>query len=458
MTTITPDKKTLLELFEGSSSRYLADWKEFLRFKSISTQPEFDGECRRSADWLKSHLARIGFKVSLLDTPSKPCVYAVYEGPPGSPTVLYYGHYDVQPVDPREGWTSDPFEPELRDGRLYARGAQDNKGQTMYFIKALEALIAAKALPVTVKLLIEGEEESGSEGISASLESWRDLLQSDVLMVCDSGMLAKNTPTLTMGLRGLVHLTVKLGGLRGDLHSGIHGGLVKNPAIELARLVATLHDSNGKIAVPGFYDSISKLDESDQKLLDSMPFDRAKYKAEIGAEPSGGEQGLSEHLRRGLRPTIELNGIHSGYGGPGSKTIIPAFAVAKITSRLVSGQDPARCLQLILNHIKKNSPADLSLEISESGAVGSALTVSSRAELVQKAARVLQNIFEKEVCYDWNGGSIPIIPALVKISGAKPLLVGFGLEEDRIHAPDESFSLEQFRSGFLYVAMMLSSL
>lgn len=452
------DRSLIEKTFEQEKERFLSEWKEFLVFKSISTDPAYAPDCRECAEWLLNHLKKLGFEGELLETSGNPVVFAQRVGEPSKPTVVFYGHYDVQPVDPIELWKSDPFKPVLRDGRLYARGAQDNKGQVFYFLKALETLIKNNALNSTVKLFIEGEEESSSHGITEALPSWKDRTKGDILMVCDTGCLKPGVPTITMGLRGILNLTVKLSGLTKDLHSGVHGGVAPNPALEMARLLATLHTAVGIIAVKGFYDSVTPVDDEDRALSSVASLSTDEYKALTGVTPDGGEKGLSFSERRGLRPTIEVNGIHSGYGGPGTKTIIPSEAIAKLSARVVGGQDPEKILELIIDHLKSHAPKALTLEISEQGVGGPALLLSSKSEVVKRATDVLKGLFTVPVVYLWEGASIPIVSLFVKVSGAEPLLVGFGLDEDNIHAPNESFSIEQWKQGFLYASMFLAGL
>lgn len=450
------DKAALKTAFTERLPRFVEEWKEFLRHKSISTDPAYDGDCRACAEWLRLHLEHMGFRSELLETPGKPVVYAEIAGEKSSPTIVFYGHYDVQPVDPVEEWRSPPFEPELRDGKMWARGAEDNKGQVFYFLKAVETLLDMRALKCGLKIFLEGEEECSSKGISAAMSGWRDKLKGDVLMVCDTGSMSIDIPTITMGLRGIVHLTVSVGGLHKDLHSGVHGGVVKNPALEMARLLASLHNPDGSIAVKGFYDEVRAPSSEDRNLANDGPFPK-NYEEIVGAPPNGGEAGYSAPERRGFRPTIEINGIHSGYGGPGSKTIIPSFAIAKISSRLVGGQDPSAAMKLIEEHLKAHAPAGLKIDFPERGIGGPALLLSSASPTVVRAAKVLKDIFAREPAYTWEGASIPVVSSLAALAGAEPILVGFGLEEDNIHAPNESFSLRQFEQGFLYASMFLSS-
>lgn len=453
------NKAQLEAVYAEQKDRFLEEWKDFLRFQSISADPDYAGNCQECASWLVSHLEGMGLKAELLETSGKPVVHATYEGPEGAPTVVYYGHYDVQPVDPLELWDTAPFEPTLRGQRLYARGAQDNKGQTFYVLKAIETLLKQDAMPCSLKLFIEGEEETGSKGISKSIEQWTELLQGDVLMVCDTGAVGPGIPTVTMGLRGIVHFTVKLSGISHDLHSGSHGGMVKNPAMELCRLLATIHDETGKVVVEGFYEGVGEIAPEDRELANKAPFSNEQYKQQIGVLPAGGERNeFTAVERKGFRPTVEINGIHSGYGGPGSKTIIPSEAFAKLSARLVGQQDPEASMNRIIQHLEKNAPLDLTFEASELSVGGPAILLSSTSPLIQKASEVLSDISEHEPVYSWEGGSIPVVASLAKAANAEPLLVGFGLEEDRIHAPNESFDVEQFRLGFLYAALMLTRL
>lgn len=451
------DRASAEKIYGENEQRFIKEWKEFLALKSVSTEPLYDQDCRKCAEWLVAHLSSIGFSAELLETPSKPTVYAFRKGVSGHPRVLYYGHYDVQPVEPLAGWSSEPFGPVLRDGRLYARGAMDNKGQTFYVLKALEQLIKHNELKSDVGILIEGEEECGSKGFMAGLPTWKDKIKADVLMVCDTGTLARGVPAITMGLRAIGHITVKLGGIHKDLHSGVHGGMIKNPATELCRLIATLHKPDGSVAVKNFYDGVQDIDPDDRILANRLPVTTEQYTAMVGVPPLGGEQSYTPLERRGFRPCIDVNGIHSGYDGPGVKTIIPSFAIAKISTRLVAGQVPQRCVELIQEHLRQHAPQGLELTVEGHGSPGKALALSSKSEVVKNARQILKAVSGHDPLFLWEGASIPVVSVLAEMTGAQPLLVGFGLEEDNMHAPNESFSLEQFKDGFLYASMMLSS-
>lgn len=451
-------KAEIQSIFLKSQSEIYNDWKEFLTIKSISTDPAFKDECLQAASWVHSKLQKIGFDAKIHATSGLPLVVAERTGKVGRPTVLFYGHYDVQPVDPIELWESQPFEPQLRDKRLYARGAQDNKGQVSYFLKAVETLIEQNALNCNLKVVIEGEEESGSSGLSACLNQLKDHLKADVLMVADTNMSQDGRPAVTLGLRGLVALTVKYKGPSHDLHSGMQGGAVRNPATELARLIASFHNPDGSVAVESFYKDVIEpnLAELEEGRRNQMQDDEAQRL--LGVRHLGGEVRYPSIIRIGLRPTLEINGIHGGYAGAGTKTIIPSEAFAKITARLVARQNPDEILTALEKHIRRHTPEGIQLEVSEQKAAGAALKVNIDSPWVMKATRVLEEVAGVKPAYVWEGGSIPVIAKLSEISGAEPLMVGFGLEADKIHAPNESFGLDQFKQGFTYTALFLSGL
>jgi acetylornithine deacetylase/succinyl-diaminopimelate desuccinylase-like protein len=322
----------------------------------------------------------------------------------------------------------------------------------------MQQLIQANALGATVKVLIEGEEECGSGGISCSMPAWTDLLRADVLLVTDIGMEGPRQPTITLGLRGLVSLTVEVAGPARDLHSGTHGGIAPNPALALARLLAGLHDADGLITVPGFYESAAPPSAAELLEARSSPFDAAAYRRATGVPPTGGERTRHPAERLGFRPSIDVNGMRSGFDGPGTKTIIPATARAKLTARLAAGQDPAACLAALAEHLLKNAPEGLTVRVIEQGVGGPGLRLDPRSPWITRAKDTLRALYGVEPTQRWEGASIPVIAELARVSGAEPLLVGFGLEADSIHAPNESFALEQFRMGYLYVAHLLAAL
>lgn len=436
----------------------LADYFELLRFQTVSADPMRLVDISRCAAWLKRYLGKLGFDARIHLEGDQPIVIAERVGSPAAPSVLFYGHYDVQPADPLELWRTDPFEPQLIDGRVYARGAQDNKGQLFAFIRGVSELIAAGRPLPTLRLLLESQEESGSGALRAALPKIRRRLASSILLVGDTGMHSSGRFAITAGLRGLAQLTVELFGPHHDIHSGMHGGAAPNPARGMAGLIATLHDARGRVAVPGFYDGVAPPSAAELELARAVPFDAAAYLAQTGVAPVGGEEGIDAVERLGFQPTLEVNGIHSGYGGPGSKTIIPAKALAKITMRLVPGQSPEGVLQKVIRHLRDHTPRGLRLEIPDSSAHGSGVRLPVDSPITRLAADVLEELGGAPPYFVWEGASIPIVSELHNQLGAAPLLVGFGREEDRIHAPNESFSLEQFRLMMDFSAMLMARL
>lgn len=452
------DQQALEAVLAAEQERYIEEWKELLAFPSISSDPAHTRDCERCADWLVDHLRAMGLETQLLPTSGKPVVFAEHRGAPDAPRLLFYGHYDVQPVDPVDLWETPPFEPVLRNGRIYARGAADNKGQFFFFLKALESLLRNGGPRASVSLLLEGEEESGSQGITAALDHWKDRLKSDVLIVADTSMSPSGAASIIMGLRGIIHVNLALTGPDHDLHSGTHGGTAPNPATEMARLLTTLHDAEGRIAVPGFYDAVTMPSTRERALANAVPLDPADYRRQTGVPPTGGESAFTPAERQGFRPAIDINGIHTGYGGMGVKTIIPARAEAKLTARLVPNQDPASCLEAVVRHLHAHTPDSLHLEIDEQSVGGPGFRLPLDSPLTAKAQAILTRITDRETMLVWEGASIPAVANLVLVSGAEPLLVGFGAESDRAHAPNESFSLDQFKLGYLYSALLLAEL
>lgn len=446
------------EYYNANKDRFIKEWSDFLSFKSISTDPAYEKECEECALWVKAQLEKLGGVAELLRGNGRPVVYGEIPGDTSKPTVLFYGHYDVQPVDPIEKWLTDPFTPTLKDGRLYARGAQDNKGQVTYFLKALEALKALGISTPPFKVMIEGEEESGSTVLQENLSQWKSRLHADILMVCDTGMLTSNSPTITMGLRGMVSVEFKVKGPRVDLHSGMYGGIVKNPAQAVCDIVAKAYNPDGSVAVPGFYEGVVDPAPEDRAMSAKLPINIEHIESHLGVPLAGGEVNYSVVERRGFRPTLEVNGIGGGYQGEGGKTVIPSSAFVKLTSRIVLGQDPEHVLKSIIAHFEKNAPQGTTIEVVDSSAVGGALQLSTRSPVIQKVTDSIVRAFGKEPLFMWEGASIPLVAALKDASGAEPVLVGFGLEEDLIHAPNESFSLEQFEQGYRYVTSFVSSL
>lgn len=433
------------------SSRESGEYFELLGFQTIGADPTHLRDCVQCAMWLKGWLERTGADARLLLPDGSgvsavpPVVFGERPGDPGAPTVLFYGHYDVQPPDPLEEWTSPPFEPDERGGRVYCRGAQDDKGQFFSFLCGLRDFLASHTGPLpTLKFLLEGQEESGSAALAKVAEEIKDRLRADVLLVCDTGAARDLRPAIVAGLRGVSHFTVRLSAARMDLHSGQYGGIAPNAAQGMSELIASLHNPDGSIAVRGFCDRVEPPSAKELELAESAAMGDGEYEREMGVAPVGGERGLSVTERNSFRPTIEVNGIHSGYGGPGSKTVIPCLAIAKLSMRLVPGQNPAECMELVARHLKRHTPAGMSLSVEDVTGDAPAMRLPLKSPVFRLAADVLGRIDPRGAVFQWDGASIPVVSTLARISGAAPLLVGFGQGEDRIHSPNESFSWRQF--------------
>ncbi len=427
---------------------HLRQLMDFLRIPSVSALSEHRSDVRRAAEWLAAELRRIGLnRVEVMETGGHPVVYAERLDNPGGPTALIYGHYDVQPVDPIELWTTPPFEPDIRDGKLYARGASDDKGQVFMHLKVIEALLAAEGrLPVNVKLLIEGEEEVGSENLERFIAAHRDLLKADVVVISDTALYARGVPSLTYALRGLAALEVHVIGAKGDLHSGAFGGAAPNAAQALVQLLATLHRPEGGVAVAGFYDQVRPLTPEEREGFAALGFDEEKLKADLGVDALPGEPGYTALERLWARPTLEINGIFGGFQGEGTKTVIPARAGAKITCRLVPDQDPERVLDAIEAHLKAHCPAGVRLEIRRMGGTPAAITPIDHPA-IRAAMQALSDAYGAEARFIRTGGSIPVVGTFGAVLGTPCVLMGFSLEEENFHAPDEHFHLENFDLG-----------
>lgn len=430
-------------------------WKELLRIQSISTDSAYESECLRAAKFLLDYLSSIGFQVDLIETVGKPLVFAELKVNANLPTILMYGHYDVQPVDPLNEWISPPFSPEVRDEKMYARGAVDNKGQLMAVLSGVEWAIKEKSLNCNLKILIEGEEECGSEGLASSLATISKKIKADILAVADTGTFDTECPALTLGLRGIAELELMLSGPPQDMHSGLFGGILRNPAIELARMIASLHDDKGRITVNGFYDGVLPLTDEERRRLASFPITKELFESFVGAALTGGEEGYSLAERRGVRPVLEVNGFHSGYGGEGGKTIIPATAMVKLSARLVKGQDPQRCIELVRDHLLSRVPEGMRATVTYCRGGGKALSLDPESTNVKKIIKVINSEFNRDPICIWEGASIPILGALGEASGAEPILVGFELPDDNAHSPNETFALKQFRNGARFMRALL---
>lgn len=421
---------------------------EFLRFPSISTDPGHDGDMRACASWLAALCAGLGMESRVVETGGHPAVVAGTPRDPALRTVLVYGHYDVQPVDPVGLWSSPPFEPTLREGRVFARGASDNKGQILAHILGAGRLIETSGgrPPVNLVFLVEGEEEVGSPHLDSLLEQLRDELACDVVAVSDTGMLGAGIPTFTYGLRGIAALELVLRGPSHDLHSGIFGGAVANPATWAARLVAGLHNTDRRVAIPGFYDRVRDIESWERSAWAKLPLDDAQLLELTGAPAADGEADYTTVERIWARPTAEVNGIHSGYAGEGTKTVLPAVATVKLTFRLVPDQDPAEILLLATEHLRSQCPLSITLDI-RCGHAGSPYLVDPDSVFGRAACRALETTFGAPVQKIREGGSIPIVQSFRRVLGADTLLLGLALPDANAHAPDESFPLENFRAG-----------
>ncbi len=444
--------------FEKHWPRFFEQWKTLVRFPSISADPDYQSDCRQCAQWLHDHLGTMGFDSQRIDTVSHPIVLARRPGAADCPSVLFYGHYDVQPVAPESAWETPPFEPALRNGRLYGRGTQDNKGQLFAVIKAIEMLHRQQVPLPPITILLEGDEENGRSVLESQLDEWRDRLKADVLMVSDTDMADADRPALIMGLRGIIHMTVTVSGLLHDLHSGLHGGVAPNPAVGMARLLATLHDADGRIAIENFEKDVIAPNVGEQRLVRERPGFGPDYRRRTGVDPVGGAPGIDPAERLGFHPCIDVNGILSGHTGEGSKTIIPATAMAKITARLAAGQYPETALRRLTAHLRRHTPKGLTVTVADAHVGGPALRVPLQAPAIATARETLRDMFGVEPLGMWEGASIPVLARLAEVSGATPVLVGFGLPADRVHAPNESFRIDGFRDGFRFATRFLTTL
>ena len=427
---------------------YLEEYYSFLRFPSVSTDDQCKQKLEECADWLVKKLTSIGLETQLIPTRGHPIVWARNKHQPGRRTVLIYGHYDVQPPDPLELWESPPFEPVLRNGYVFARGATDNKGQILSHIIGIQETIQKEGdLPVNLNLVVEGEEEIGSVNLGSFLETNRDGLKSDVAVISDTGMIARGVPTLSYGLRGVTALEVKVTGPKMDLHSGVFGGAVANPITALAQLLATLHDREGRVAIAGFYDRVEPLENWEREAWRKLPVDGDKLiRDETGVPELFGEAGYNSVERIWARPTAEINGIGGGYQGKGTKTVIASHAMAKLTFRLVPEQRGDEILELAKTHLRKNLPKGVTMEITD-GHSGPWYLTDPHSPLGEAAQRALGKAFDREVALIREGGSIPIVSQFREILGIETLLLGLALPDCRAHSPNENFPLENFEAG-----------
>jgi len=432
---------------EENKDRFLDELFGLIRIPSISSESERKDDMQRAAEyWQESMLKAGADKAEIMPTDGNPVVYGEKIIDPSAPTVMVYGHYDVMPVDPIDLWKSDPFEPEIRDGKIFARGADDDKGQAFMHAKAFELMVNTNTLPCNVKFMVEGEEEVGSPSLGKFCEQHKELLKADIILVSDTGMIAPNIPSITTGLRGLAYMEVEVTGPNKDLHSGLFGGAVANPINILTRMIASLTDDDNVITIPGFYDDVQVISDAERAEMAKAPFSLDEYKKALDVDEVWGEKGYSSNERTGIRPSLDVNGIWGGYTGEGAKTVIASKAYAKISMRLVPHQDHHKIAELFEEHFTAIAPPSVKVKVSSlHGGQG---YVSPTDMVAYKAAdKAYTEVFGKKPVPVRSGGSIPIISTFEEILGIKSILMGFGLESDAIHSPNENYPLEQFFNG-----------
>jgi acetylornithine deacetylase/succinyl-diaminopimelate desuccinylase-like protein len=450
--------ENLKKWFKDHYDETLKDFFTFLSFPSISTDPNYEQHSRKTAEWVRDYMEKIGLDATLWETPGLPVVFGTHcKAGKDRPTLLIYQHYDVQPVDPIDLWKSDPFKPVIRNNQVYARGAVDNKGQCFYSLTALKAFIElAKKIDINIKVFIEGEEESGGRGTAAILKQKEAELKADHLIVNDFDIPGAGIPGITVGMRGLVSMNVECSNSSIDLHSGVHGGIALNPNRALATLLGSLWDKNGKVLIPHFYDDVAPIAKDQLSRVD-MTFDKEQYTKSFGVHAFSAEEGMSLKESNWLRPTLEINGMWGGYTGIGFKTVIPAKAFAKISCRLVPNQDPEKIGKAISDHFKASVPKGIEIKVDmHHGAP--AYRSSFDSSIVKTSVLAYEEIFGKPCKYIFCGASVPIVVDLARASSAQVAMIGVGLPDDDIHAPNEHFGLDRFELGFLTIGRILSRL
>jgi acetylornithine deacetylase/succinyl-diaminopimelate desuccinylase-like protein len=445
----------VIDFINVNRERYLDELKAFLAIPSISALPQHAGDVKRCADWCADEMRRIGLQnVRLVDTPGNPVVYGDWLGAPGAPTILFYGHYDVQPVDPLELWESPPFEATVRDGEIYARGSADDKGQVFMHFKAIEAHLKQNgALPVNMKIILEGEEEVGSVNLDTFIREHKGELAADVVVISDSPMFARGIPSICYGLRGLVYFQVDLRGSSTDLHSGSFGGAVANPAFVLSQMIAQMKDRGGHIKIPGFYDQVVPLQDEERQAWASLPFNEKQYRKDFGIPKLHGESDYTTLERTWARPTLEVNGLLSGFTGEGAKTVLPAVAMAKISMRLVANQDPDKIATLFEDYVKKLAPKTVEVKVTRMHG-GKPWMTSYDNPYVQAAGRAIERGFGRKPVFTREGGSIPVVSTFQEELGLPSVLFGVGLPDENAHAPNEKLDLANFQGGVIASAAL----
>jgi acetylornithine deacetylase/succinyl-diaminopimelate desuccinylase-like protein len=447
--------ENVIDFIHVNRDRYIEELKQYLAIPSISALPQHASDVRRCAEWTQTEMTRIGLQnVRLEETPGHPVVYGEWLGADGAPTILFYGHYDVQPVDPLNLWTSPPFEATIRDGEIYARGAADDKGQVFMHFKAVEAHIKQNGrLPVNMKFLLEGEEEVGSANLDNFINAHKDLLKSNVVVISDSPMFERGVPSICYGLRGLTYFQIDLRGTKSDLHSGSFGGAVANPAMVLAQVLAQMKDKSGRVKIRNFYDDVVPLRDEERQEFARLPFNERKYKQDLGAPKLFGEAGYTTLERLWARPTFEVNGLLSGFTGEGAKTVIPAVAMAKVSMRLVPNQDPQKIGDLFEAYVKKVTPKTVELKVTRMHGGRPWMTAFDNP-FVQAAARAIEQGFGQRPLFNREGGSIPVVATFQEELGLPCVLFGVGLPDENAHAPDEKLDLGNFHNGVIASAYL----
>jgi acetylornithine deacetylase/succinyl-diaminopimelate desuccinylase-like protein len=445
----------VIDFINVNRDRYLEELKALLAIPSISALPEHAGDVKRCADWCADEMRRIGLQhVRLIDTPGNPVVYGDWLEAEGAPTILFYGHYDVQPVDPLDLWESPPFEATIRDGEIYARGSADDKGQVFMHFKAVEAHLKQNGrLPVNIKFILEGEEEVGSVNLDEFIRSHKGELAAEVVVISDSGMFARGVPSICYGLRGLVYFQLDLRGSNTDLHSGSFGGAVANPAMVLSQVLAQMKDRGGRIKIPGFYDDVVPLQEDERKAWASLPFNEKQYRKDFGIPKLFGESGYATLERTWARPTFEVNGLLSGFTGEGAKTVLPAVAMAKVSMRLVPNQSPDTIAHLFEEYVKKVTPKTVALKVTRMHG-GKPWMTSYDNPFVQAAARAIEQGFGQKPVFTREGGSIPVVSTFQEELGLPSVLFGVGLPDENAHAPNEKLDVGNFHGGIIASAIL----
>jgi len=445
----------VIDFINTNRDRYIDELKRYLAIPSISALPEHQGDIRRCAEYTADELTRVGLEnVRLIETPGNPVVYADWLHAEGAPAILFYGHYDVQPVDPVDLWETPPFEATVREGELYARGAVDDKGQIFMHFKAIEAHMKQNSrLPVNIKVILEGEEEVGSANLDTFVRDNKDLLSADVVVISDSPMFERGVPSICYGLRGLIYYQINLRGTKSDLHSGSFGGAVANPAFGLANMLAQMKDRGGRIRIPGFYDDVVALTDEERNEWKHLPFSETKYRKELGAPKLFGESGYTTLERVWARPTFEVNGILGGFTGEGAKTVIPAVAMAKVSMRLVPNQDPDKIAQLFEAYVKKIAPKTVEVKATRMHG-GKPWMTAFDNRYVQAAGRAIEQGFGQKPVFNREGGSIPVVSTFQEVLGLPSVLFGVGLPDENSHAPNEKLDLTNFHNGIISSAIL----